>query len=243
MDILAQTYFGDILHIISQALLVPTIILLILLILFAAFCLGSVIFECLTERRHFKVRVPAFLDALTSASEATLPQVVGDAELLGSQKHMLLTLWDYRCLPVDSHVALAKRLMEEMEDRHNRMLLRTQIVSKVAPMLGLMGTLIPLGPGIVSLGVGDTLTLSSSLLVAFDTTVAGLVVALVTFVITKIRQRWYEDYATAMEAAVTAILETVDTMRQDGRLRVSIPTQTALPYALRRRGAKRPEGV
>ena len=80
-------------------------------------------------------------------------------------------------------------------------------------MLGLMGTLIPLGPGLVSLGQGDTLTLSSSLLIAFDTTVAGLVVAFVTFIITRIRRRWYDNYLSALDASVTTILEKVDGLR------------------------------
>lgn len=40
-------------------------------------------------------------------------------------------------------------------------------------MLGLLGTLIPLGPGIIALGQGDTQTLSTSLLTAFDTTIAA----------------------------------------------------------------------
>jgi biopolymer transport protein ExbB/TolQ len=133
-------------------------------------------------------------------------------------------LWDHRNLPVDTHVALAKRLMEEREDYHTRVLQRTQTVSKVAPMVGLMGTLIPLGPGLLSLGQGDPLALSASLLVAFDTTVAGLVVAVVTYVITKIRQRWYDNYMSALEASSTAVLEKVDGLREAGEIDITRPS-------------------
>ena len=52
---------------------------------------------------------------------------------------------------------------------------------------------------------GGTLTLSASLLVAFDTTVAGLVVGLVTYTITKVRQRWYDNYMSALEASCTSV--------------------------------------
>ncbi len=39
------------------------------------------------------------------------------------------------------------------------------------PALGLMGTLIPLGPALVGLAVGDIQTMSTNLVIAFSTTV------------------------------------------------------------------------
>ena len=224
MELLQQTYFSDILHIIAQTLLLPAVIALIALVLYALWCVGSVIVEWRTENAHFRVSMPEFLDDIDAAAPEALPNVIAESGLLGRQKRVLLTLWDYRNLPVDSHVALAKRLIEEHEDHHMKVLQRTQTVSKVAPMLGLMGTLIPLGPGLISLGQGDTLTLSASLLVAFDTTVAGLVIAVLTYIITKVRQRWYDNYMSALEAASTAILEKVDGLREAGKIDVERPT-------------------
>lgn len=224
MDLLQQTYLGDILYIIVQALLLPAVIVLLVLVLYALWCIGSIVVEWITERRYYRVNMPDCLDKIHAAKPTDLPGVIADSGLLGSQKEALLTLWDHRNLPVDSHIALAKRLIEETEDHHMRVLQRTQTIAKVAPMLGLMGTLIPLGPGLVSLGQGNTLELSASLLVAFDTTVAGLMVAVVTFIVTKVRQRWYDNYLSALEAATTAVLEKVDKMREDGTLDVDAPT-------------------
>ena len=224
MELLQQTYFSDILHWIAQALLLPAVIMLIALVAYSLWCIGSVLIEWRTERRHFKVTMPSFLDSIDAASAEELPDVIADSGLLGSQKRVLLTLWDHRNLPVDSHIALAKRLIEEREDWHMRILQRTQTVSKIAPMLGLMGTLIPLGPGLISLSQNDPLALSASLLVAFDTTVAGLVVAVVTYTVTKIRQRWYDNYMSALEAASTAVLEKVDGLRQAGEINLTGPT-------------------
>lgn len=234
MDLLSQTYFNVILHNIAQVLLLPVVIVLIALILYALWCIGSIIIEFVSERRHFKVTMPEFLDDITNASASELPRIIADSDLLGSQKRVLLTLWDYRTLPVDSHVALAKRLIEECEDYNMKVLQRTQTVSKISPMLGLMGTLIPLGPGLIALGSADTQTLSASLLVAFDTTVAGLVVSLITYTITKVRQRWYDNYMSALEAASTAVLEKVDAQREAGTLDVDAPTD----YAERLLGSK-----
>ena len=83
------------------------------------------------------------------------------------------------------------------------------MVAKLGPMFGLMGTLIPLGPGIVALGQGDTASLAASLGLAFDTTIAGLISAAVCVVISHIRRKWYEDYMVSMESIMDCILEEV----------------------------------
>lgn len=234
MGLLEQTYLSDILHIVSQALLVPAIVALLGLMLYGLWCIGSIIVEAVTERRHFSIVMPSFLAALVDAAPGSIPDVIRHSGLLGNQKRALLTLWDFRTLPAEAHMALAKRVIDEYDGWLRVKVQRTESVAKIAPMLGLMGTLIPLGPGIVSLGQGDTLTLSTSLLVAFDTTVAGLVVAVVAFIISKIRKRWYENYMTALEAGMTAILEKVDTMRAEGTIDVVEPTAFAEAYTARR---------
>ena len=50
-------------------------------------------------------------------------------------------------------------------------------------------------------------TLSKSLLIAFDATVAGLFAAAIGFVISKVRRRWYENYAVSLDALTTCVLE------------------------------------
>ena len=62
------------------------------------------------------------------------------------------------------------------------------MIAKLGPMFGLLGTLIPLGPGIVALGQGDTATLAGSLGVAFDTTIVGVISAAVACVISNVRR-------------------------------------------------------
>lgn len=210
-----QSYLSDILHVVAQWLLVPDIILLLLFIGYALFCIGSVLAEYFTERRHFQVVMPKFLDDLTNASEAGIPDVVNGSGLLKHQKDSLLTVYEYRKLPGDALLALMKRQMSEEEARYGKTVSRNNTAARVAPMLGLMGTLIPLGPGIEALGRADTAALSSSLLVAFDTTVAGLVVAAVCLVVGKIRSSWYEDYLSALDAAMATMLEKIEGLKQE----------------------------
>ena len=85
------------------------------------------------------------------------------------------------------------------EQMARRRIERSDFMSRVAPMLGLMGTLIPLGPGLSALGEGDLTVLTTAMSVAFDTTVLGLFVGIVGFVIGRMRRRWYDTLLTEME--------------------------------------------
>lgn len=73
---------------------------------------------------------------------------------------------------------------------------RADFITRIAPMLGLMGTLIPLGPGLAALGEGELTILTTAMTVAFDTTVIGLLAGIIGFVLGRMRRRWYD---TAME--------------------------------------------
>lgn len=76
---------------------------------------------------------------------------------------------------------------------------RADFITRLAPMLGLMGTLIPLGPGLAALGDGDVKILSTAMSVAFDTTVLGLLSGMTGFVISRLRRRWYDKALNIME--------------------------------------------
>lgn len=76
---------------------------------------------------------------------------------------------------------------------------RTDILTRVSPMLGLMGTLIPLGPGLSGLGQGDLSILTAAVSVAFDTTVLGLLTGIIGFVLGRVRRRWYDEVFSAVE--------------------------------------------
>lgn len=76
---------------------------------------------------------------------------------------------------------------------------RSDFLARIAPMLGLMGTLIPLGPGLAALGSGELSILTTAMSVAFDTTVLGLLVGIIGFVLGRVRRRWYDDALSRME--------------------------------------------
>lgn len=218
MELLSQIHATEALHQLGQALSIPVVIVLLLLALYAAYTVGSLIVELAVERRHYKAVLPKLIDTIDEAPYEELHSVMQHAGLLDTQREKLDALVDYAYLPDDSLTEVAKRLLGEEADRYERALGATEAASKIAPMLGLMGTLIPLGPGIVALSGGDLETLSSSLLMAFDTTIAGLLVAVVCFLVTKVRRRWYRTYLSAVESAMNAVLDKVENMREAGHV-------------------------
>lgn len=196
----------DVLRAVSSALEVPVVIVLILFLLAAAVLTGWGIAEFFTERRHLKVALPQLLEDLRTADDRAA--VIEASGLLRRQKDALLELLNHPDFTGEMRETLAVRLLEQEQDRYDRIVKLSELLARLAPMFGLLGTLIPLGPGIIALGQGDTYTLSTSLLTAFDTTVAGLVAAAFATVISTVRRGWYREYASILEAAAEMLLET-----------------------------------
>lgn len=200
-------YLKDILHLVSQNILVPVMILLCFLVAYSIFSIGSLLVELITERRHFKVVVSDFVNKINDASPSQAAEVIKASGLLKDQKKALLVIAENMTLPSEDLFALAKAELTTEDETYRRIVGRNEMVAKIGPMCGLLGTLIPLGPGIVAMGQGDVNTLSSSLLIAFDTTVAGLASAVVCMLIAKCRKRWYANYMMALETGVRCILQ------------------------------------
>jgi biopolymer transport protein ExbB/TolQ len=86
-----------------------------------------------------------------------------------------------------------------------RRLDHTRILVRAGPALGLMGTLIPLAPGLAALGHGEVATLATDLRTAFAATTIGLLVGTVAFALTLTRTRMYSEDLTALERSANSI--------------------------------------
>lgn len=201
-----SSVFHDILRAIASAMEVPVVIGLILFIAFTLFSIGWWAVEYFRERRHMQVSLPALLDQLCAA-ENGVAETIEKSGLLRRQKDALLELTKHPDFDAATRESLGANLLEREQSHYGGILKCTDLVSKLAPMLGLMGTLIPLGPGIMALGQGDTYTLSVSLLTAFDTTIAGLIAAAFCLVISTVRRRWYSGYMADLETLMDCVLE------------------------------------
>lgn len=197
----------EILRVVASSLQTPTILVLIFLLCAAVIAMGSLLAEALTEHRRMKARIPELIDQVHRTDLDALDGVIAESGLLRRQKIALTALTSRGDLPEHTREALARQLLFEEQKRYDKIVKWTDIITRIGPMFGLLGTLIPLGPGLVALGRGDTKTLSASLLIAFDTTIAGLVSGALAFVVSTIRKRWYEAYLMNLETLLEAILD------------------------------------
>lgn len=201
-----MTILGKVLHSMTSVLQIPVVIILILFIAAILVAIGWIISEYMNEHKHMQVQLPKLLDEIR-AGEQPIEEIIGTSGLLKTQKEALVEITkhsDFNNLMLES---LAANLLEREQKRYDAKLKPTDLLSKLGPMFGLLGTLIPLGPGIIALGQGDTMTLSQSLMTAFDTTIAGLIVAAIAIVISTIRRGWYNNYMSVLETVMDCVVE------------------------------------
>ena len=90
-----------------------------------------------------------------------------------------------------SNKAFCERVVANYEVDAAKELSGSRLLVKLGPMLGLMGTLIPMGPALVGLATGDISAMAYNMQVAFATTVVGMVIAAIGVTTLQVRQRWY----------------------------------------------------
>lgn len=185
---------------------VPVIVLLILALVFIIVMVGTLVGEVFTERRHFKVFLPKLIAQLQENPQDTA-DVIKRSGLLLRQKKYLVELTRHPELTPEMRESMAVGLEFKERSHYDNLVKITDVTARVAPMLGLLGTLIPLGPGIMALGQGDVEMLSQSLLTAFDTTSLGLIVGGIALIISAIRKSWYKRYMADFDAIMECVLD------------------------------------
>ena len=197
--------FSTILRAVSASMRSPVIFVLLIFLLASAALVGWTVAEYFVERRHMRISLPALLERLRTSRN--LKATIRRSGLLQRQKDALCELASHPDFTPELREALAVRLLDGEQERYDRIVRLSDLIVRLAPMFGLLGTLIPLGPGIIALGNGDTFTLSESMLTAFDTTVAGLLAAAAATVVTTLRKAWYREYMSILEVLCQCILE------------------------------------
>ncbi len=183
---------SDILYWISTGLLVPVIVALILLFLRSLLLIGSFFGQYLAIRKS----AAQIRKALTGISSENIDSVTAN---LPKKSDMLVVSFVKKMIENKDNYAEVKRLLAEFEIAADKDLATCKMLSKLGPMLGLMGTLIPMGPALAGLASGDIESMARNMQVAFATTVTGLVAAAIGYVTQQVKQRWYLQDMTNLE--------------------------------------------
>lgn len=195
----------DIIHIVSSVLEIPVIVVLIVMGVKTIFELGTFLYECLFVRFRLEKNPSQIIEQIDKISKQKLEKFIDDTNLISQHKKQIIRIIKSK-LKGENLKILSLQILSEEEERSAKKVYWTDIITRTAPMFGLMATLIPLGPGLIALGKGDTKILAGSLLSAFDATVLGLIIAAVAFMVSKIRKNWYLFDINAFEAIIDKIL-------------------------------------
>ena len=178
---------ANVLLLLSNALLAPIMLLLVALAAFSAVLLGGLLREAWDRRR----RRPAF-HAFVCRLKANPRSPVRLDDVPARFGFPARAIRHVR-------PGSAEKELDDVRLAMDRAQAPAALGIRLGPMLGLMGTLIPLGPALLAMSGGDVQALTANLVVAFATTVVGLLVGGLHFAIHAVRHHWYAQDLNDLE--------------------------------------------
>jgi MotA/TolQ/ExbB proton channel domain protein len=176
-------YVSNVLFWISNGLLVPVVVGLLYFFVNSILLLGVFFNQYLTHSKQTKL-LKKTLDSLRAYDMEKLTVEAG--KLPQSN----FTGFLHNIIEAPSK-AYSNRLLADYEVRADAELGKYKLLTKFGPILGLMGTLIPMGPALAGLATGDVASMAYNMQIAFATTVVGLFVGAIGYVLLQIKQRWF----------------------------------------------------
>ena len=173
----------------GQVLRAPVMTLLWAGIFAVLFVAGAALMEYLArhrERTGFDLKAWLKQGAVLSASDeraAKLPPM-----LRGLVNEVRVAM---NAVPLGD--GALENLLLEREEQLRRGLNLPRALVKVGPSLGLLGTLIPMGTSLASLASGNLEAMAGQMVVAFTTTIIGLAIGTLAYVVTVVRQGWLNE--------------------------------------------------
>lgn len=183
---------SNILYWISTGLLVPVIVLLIFFFVRALILIGAFFGQYLNQKRT----ATKFYDRIKDLTPATLPEFTAS---LPETPASITMAYAKKIIGERGNNAKIELLLAEYEIEADKNIATSKVLTKMGPILGLMGTLIPMGPALVGLASGDIASMAYNMQVAFATTVVGLVVSGIGFLTQQVKERWAISNLTILE--------------------------------------------
>ena len=173
----------------SDFFMAPVLIIISLLFIYSLFALGCFFAQYL-QRKNNKTHFIALLSQ--SLGQISASKLAGYPLALLANEHTHVT-----------KDQLDITALGELDGVRN--------VSRLAPMLGLIATMVPMGPALKSLADGNIQGISENLMIAFAAVIFGLVIASITFWIASVKKRWLAEELVALTPLLSQINTGEDT--------------------------------
>lgn len=179
-----MTTISDILFIISNGILIPVIVLLLFLLVKAIVLVIGFYTEW-QKNRQLSAQLQHLVENFNAGTINDL-----DSTLVSSDNSPIVKCLRDMLSHKDDSIYCEHSLADFQVDVQQQ-LSKNRVLIKFGPMLGLMGTLIPMGPALVGLATGDIASMAYNMQVPFATTVVGMLVAGIGLATLQVRQRFY----------------------------------------------------
>jgi biopolymer transport protein ExbB/TolQ len=181
-----MNFLNDAFYWISLGLLVPVMVALLLGFIYALALVGG-FYAHYRDRRHYRANLEKLKTRAATEGLRRFPF----ADYLAGHPRLLAALHDAQTHDWrDPHTSKA---IADFEIAGEKALEPSKLLVRLGPMLGLLGTLIPMGPALVGLATGDIASMATNMQVAFSTTVLGVVMGGIGFIIQMVRKRWFSE--------------------------------------------------
>ncbi len=183
------------LYTVSTLLLIPVMVVLLVMLAWAVVLFGGFLREWSERARVRK----ALAEALKAPGRTEIWKSMRENRK-GLAARLMASLPDSEAPPEEG--LLLDHALAGVENALARSVATLSYLTRLGPMLGLMGTLIPLGPALTGLAGGNMQELSSNLVIAFTTTITGLFVSVLSYTMSLARRVWYEQDLADLELLV-----------------------------------------
>ena len=189
---------SEILFIVSNGLMIPVILLLLYFLVKAIWILLGLYGQIKVQREissTLKALVRDYSDECIKDTQIKL-QATGESIVSEYLKRIIEHKHDSR---------YCEHELADFQVEVQKILAKYRMLVKFGPMLWLMGTLIPMGPALVGLGLGDISSMAYNMQVAFATTVIGMLVSGIGLCALQLNQRYYAGYLNDLEFLTSKI--------------------------------------
>ena len=195
METISQVLFW-----VANSLLIPDIIMLLLLFIRSLLLIGGIYNQYMAKRRNDS-RFNTLIRELTPEG------IDGLRQALPARDNSLYMRYLRDLLTSPPSPDYSDYLIAGFENEAEKDVVLSKLLTKIGPVLGLVGTLIAMSPALVGLSTGDIGGMAYNMQVVFATTVVGLVISGVGLVSLQLKQRWYAQEVNNLDYVSRKLIE------------------------------------